>query len=759
MFWADRVAQELKTRKLPLEWVDDMKTPSGRVHVGALMGVVFHDLVFKALKDTKVPTKYTYVMENHDPMDDIPSYLPREKFEQYLGMPLFKIPSPEPGYKDYADFFAQEFINTFQAIGCEPEILWTKDLYTSGKMNPGIKTILDNAQTVRDIYKELYKKEIASDWYPFQVYCEQCGKVSTTRVYNWDGGSVHYKCPVDAIEWTKGCGYEGKTSPFSDESGIKGKMPWKVEWAAKWQAIGVTVEGAGKDHMSRGGSHDLASLVCERVFHYPVPYPVGYEFMLIGGKKMSSSKGRGFAASDILTILPPELARFLIVRMDITQQTNFDPAERETIPSLFDEYQEYAKHYFEKKNDDYARVFELSQVGDVKTVPQVRFSTLAQWVQMPNMQKKIEEERLSEWAKYARVWVEKYAPESEKYTVQKELPKVVRKLSDDQKKYLQEVAQALEKDITAEELQTLLYEKAQSMNLPTKEAFAAIYLSLLGKPNGPKAGFLLLSLEKQFISERFEQVSNFANEEINSLATSREDQGINALNNLNIFSINKELKGKFPSILVGIAVIKEVEIREKDENLEKEKEHVLQSLEGLTTEQLSEYPEIKSYRRLYKETGIDWHSRRPSPEALLRRIALKKGLYSVNTCVDAYNLVVVKHRISVGAFDYDKVSFPTELRLAEGGEKILLLGDKEPTTYKPGEVAYFDQKGPYNIDFNYRDAQRTAVHIDTKNLYINVDGVYEITAQMVEKVLRETCDIITKYCAGTIEEFGIEIVA
>ncbi|MBI2005696.1 MAG: LLM class flavin-dependent oxidoreductase [Nitrosopumilales archaeon] len=33
MFWADAVAQELKKRKLPLEWVDDMKTPSGKIHV------------------------------------------------------------------------------------------------------------------------------------------------------------------------------------------------------------------------------------------------------------------------------------------------------------------------------------------------------------------------------------------------------------------------------------------------------------------------------------------------------------------------------------------------------------------------------------------------------------------------------------------------------------------------------------------------------------------------------------------------------
>ena len=154
--------------------------------------------------------------------------------------------------------------------------------------------------------------------------------------------------------------------------------------------------------------------------------------------------------------------------------------------------------------------------------------------------------------------------------------------------------------------------------------------------------------------------------------------------------------------------------------------------------------------------GIDWHSRRPSPEALLRRVVLYKGLYNINTCVDAYNLVVMKHRVSVGAFNLDEIQFPTLLRFAKEGEEILLLGDDQPTKYKKTEVAYFDGIGGYNIDFNYRDAKRTAVQLDTKNLYINVDGVYEITPQEVEKVLEETCNIITKYCGGEVELFGVE---
>ncbi|MBI2442911.1 MAG: lysine--tRNA ligase [Candidatus Levybacteria bacterium] len=235
----------------------------------------------------------------------------------------------------------------------------------------------------------------------------------------------------------------------------------------------------------------------------------------------------------------------------------------------------------------------------------------------------------------------------------------------------------------------------------------------------------------------------------------RADGGVASLKTPEIFSISRKVSETFSSLSVGVAIIKNVSITKSHPELEKEKEKVLGSMEGLTTDAINAFPEILSYRKLYKAMGIDWHSRRPSPEALLRRIALKKGLYTVNTCVDAYNLIVMKNRVSVGAFDLDKISFPTELRFAKPGEKILLLGDTQPTAYTEKELAYFDQTGGYNIDFNYRDAQRTAVWEDTKNLYINVDGVFDISPQKVEAVLREACDKIIKYCGGKVQEFGV----
>ena len=223
------------------------------------------------------------------------------------------------------------------------------------------------------------------------------------------------------------------------------------------------------------------------------------------------------------------------------------------------------------------------------------------------------------------------------------------------------------------------------------------------------------------------------------------------------FVVDTQLKKSVPSISVGIALIKGAHTQKTDSKLEEEKQLFLASLSGLTTEQLGTYPELVSYRKLYKEMGIDWHSRRPSPEALLRRIALGKGLYTVNTCVDAYNLIVMKHRVSVGVFDADAVKFPAVLRFAGDGDEILLLGDAEPTKYTSKELAYYDREGGYNIDFNYRDAQRTMVTEKTKNIWINVDGVYDITAELVARTLHESVESIVKYCGGTVEFQGVAV--
>ena len=90
LHWVDKVANGIlkwqKKKSVSKLHVDDMKTPSGRVHTGSLRGVVLHDVVAKALGEkTEQEVFNTYVFIDMDPMDGVTGYLDKEEFEQHMG--------------------------------------------------------------------------------------------------------------------------------------------------------------------------------------------------------------------------------------------------------------------------------------------------------------------------------------------------------------------------------------------------------------------------------------------------------------------------------------------------------------------------------------------------------------------------------------------------------------------------------------------------------------------------------------------------
>jgi lysyl-tRNA synthetase, class I len=529
MIWADREAKRLKERNFSLEWADDMKTPSGRIHVGSLRGVIVHDLIHKALEDIGVKTKFSYVFNDMDSMDGMPAYLDKNKWEKYMGCPLYKIPSPEPGFKSFADYYAQEFISVFNSLNCHPQIIWSSELYRAGKMNKIIKLLLDNADKVRDIYKKVVKKERPPNWFPYNPLCKKCGKIGTTSVYQWDGKYVHYRCEPKMVEWAVGCGHEGKIEPINEN----GKLPWKLDWPAHWKVIGITIESSGKDHMSAGGSYDMAIHFCKDLLGIDPPDALGgYEWFTVGGKKMSSSKGIGSSAVEVSSILPPEVFRFMQVRTPIKTHLDFNPYG-DTILNLFDDYDRCLNAYFLKKENklskdktgevaaDYARIIELSEVDPLpkKRIYVPRFRTVANLIKVKNNdlitffetlkndkltteEKKILEERII----FAKIYLEKYsqekmaAPKTQKFIA-----------TETQINFLKTLSVNLEKLKVAdkEQVQQVIFDSIKQTNIKSREAFGSFYQTLIEKPFGPKAADLVLELTiKNVIKIINEKTSN-----------------------------------------------------------------------------------------------------------------------------------------------------------------------------------------------------------------------------------------------------------
>ncbi len=507
MYWADKIAKDIiSSKKHTPYWVDDMKTPSGFAHVGSMLGPVFHSLVYRSLKDAGQKTTFTFVINDFDVVDGLPKDLEKD-YLKYMGFPLKTVPSPDPKFKNMADYFADDFINTFRVLGVEAKTISSWEMYHDGKFDEVIRIALDNSEKIQDIYKKVsgsQKKE--KGWLPLQVVCENCGKLGTTRVFAWDGKEVSYKCEPDLVKWAKGCGHEGKISPLGGTS----KLPWKVDWSAHWKVMGVTIEGAGKDHASAGGSYDVTMAICKEVFNYPQPYKLPYEWILFGGRKMSTSKGVGMKAHDLVKILPPEVGRFLFARHDYQKQTNFNADKTMAIPDLFDEYDRAWEAYDNNDKSDLARVFELSQIDKLparKLIELPRFREVVNYLQQPSVDikeifPKADKKLLDERIKYAKIWLEKYAPDEFKQQLTENLPDEAKKLSSEQKKYLASVIKLVESVTDPQKLQKALYDLSKEQNIDTKSAFSAIYKAFIGQDHGPKAGWFLLSYPKVKVVKR-----------------------------------------------------------------------------------------------------------------------------------------------------------------------------------------------------------------------------------------------------------------
>lgn len=776
-FWVDEIAQKINEtvsegREVILR---DEKTASGKVHIGSLRGVVIHGVLAEALNQLGRKATFFYEINDVDPMDGLPVYLDKEGYDPYMGMPLKDIPAPDENGKptgevtrenNFARHYGNEFIEVIRKLGFNEEnhtqFVWASDAYEGGHYDEWITKACAHPDKIREIYKRTSGSEKESDWNPLQIVCEKCGKVGTTTVTDFDGKEATYKCEKGKVTWAEGCGHEGKVSPFKG----RGKLPWKMEWAVKWAGFprpdgghGVDVEGSGKDHNAAGGSHDVSSAICKEVLEEKVPFNVPYEFLLFGGAKMSGSKGLGATAQEVSEMMPPELLRFLMVRTTPQKPIDFN-IDGDTIPRLYDNHDECAAIHFSPDSDqaDLGRAFHFAQLSPDKIEPRYfpRFSRIAFINQIPYLELEKEIEKMKgatltapdkteahERSDYAKIWLENFASDHAKFEIQQEIPDLAHDLEAEQRAFLQDIATFLTEnpDIQGEDLHAHIHELRKNSPLEPRDAFSAIYTALLGKPSGPQAGWFLESLDRAFVTERFQEVAKMKK---------REKAPIEDLKTPTII-IRKDVRERFPGIKLGFNTLTGVKIEKTNPDLEKIRQELW---DGLDFEDLKKNsPRLEAFREMFHAFGVKPSKNKPSPVALVSRLSNGKELPNINIAVDIYNALVVKHQLSIGIFNLDALNLPVDLKFSKGGELFHGLGMNKPVPLNAGELCYFDSAGLVMArDFNYYDSELSKADEGTVNLLLNVDGNKACSLEDVEKALNELEKLLVKYCGGTLGE-------
>jgi len=151
-------------------------------------------------------------------------------------------------------------------------------------------------------------------------------------------------------------------------------------------------------------------------------------------------------------------------------------------------------------------------------------------------------------------------------------------------------------------------------------------------------------------------------------------------------------------------------------------DYVTALVAGTTYEQLADTPELAGYRQLHALRGKTGRQFLPSPESLFKLLFKRANWRSFDPIVDAYTLVSLQTRVSIGAHDLACLRLPVTLAPTVGGESLLTIGDTTPVTLSAGEYCYRDADGQLLGRMECRQAEATKVTAATRDVLFIVQG-------------------------------------
>lgn len=522
VFWADQLAEQV------LETFPDRDTytcaagisPSGPVHVGNFREIITVDLVVKALERTGADVRFIYSWDDFDRFRKVPDGVP-ESFEAHLGKPLSRVPDPDGCHDSYAAHFEAALEDEIAPLGMDIEFIRQHEKFESCAYTDGIRTAMQDRDTIRTILNEHRSEPLPESWYPLRVYCLACGTDFTT-VTDYDGDTtIRYHCETCDDEFDL---------DFSEEGAVK--PPWRVDWPMRWDYENIAFEPGGKDHSATGSSRDTGAAIVSTVYGRTPPVYQMYEFVNLKGEsgKMSSSSGDVLTPGDLLAVYTPALFRFLFTETKPTR--DFSIALDADIVTVYDKFDRIEEAYFDpdsvdndRKREHWKRVYELSvvEVPDEKpvrvafdhaafvaqTVPRSKWredgiAALRATDHVPEALSREQEDRIVARLDRARNWAAEYAPDDYVYAFNRDVP-------DDEWESLTAAQQAgvvALRDLLADtdfatsaELEDALFAVARSGEASVGEFFTAAYRCLLSRDDGPRlADFILTRGQDEIVA-------------------------------------------------------------------------------------------------------------------------------------------------------------------------------------------------------------------------------------------------------------------
>lgn len=505
MQWLNAICDELVERQPDDEIVvSSGVSPSGTYHLGTLREVLTAEAIARELKRRGKQSKHLHIVDDLDVFRKVPVGVP-EDFSKYLGLPLCDVPSPDGKAKSYADFYLADLIVATEKMHLEAEIVRAHEKYRAGFFVGAIEKALQEKEVIKQILETISGHKVDENWSPVQVI--EDGYLKNRPLVSFD---VAKKTLV----------YKDKDGMEREQSYADGqvKLNWRVDWPARWWLLGVKAEPFGRDHATKGGSYDTGAVIVKDVYGGVAPIPLPYNFINRTGdtKKMSKSAGDTITAAQLLEVLPPEVIWYFVLRYSPDKQLFFDDGP--TLMRLVDEFGELLAK--PDKTADEQQLLDLCLEGvDQQTVSSIPFTHLVASYQaaLKDPQKtleiisrtehieavKAEKDIILAELKFIDAWLEKRAPEDVKFALRDNID--ASEFNDMERQFLVSLSEKVEQappDADGEWFHKAIYEFKEALGLQPKDMFQILYRALIGKSSGPRAGWFLSILPRDWLVAR-----------------------------------------------------------------------------------------------------------------------------------------------------------------------------------------------------------------------------------------------------------------
>lgn len=155
--------------------------------------------------------------------------------------------------------------------------------------------------------------------------------------------------------------------------------------------------------------------------------------------------------------------------------------------------------------------------------------------------------------------------------------------------------------------------------------------------------------------------------------------------------------------------------------------------------------DVAAVRTMYKRVGIDPTKRRPSSEALLRRVRKGEGLPRINSMVDVCNWCSLEFQLPYGLYDAEHIDGDVVLRIGREGESY--PGIRKDEVHVGGRITLADVRGPFGNPTS--DSARTMVTTETRRALVVVFAPREIDARRVDQILDVTAQRMHEFTSAT----------